>query len=165
MSLIHKDEIITNKADTVIFKEMQDNFGRMLNILEEKEARITSMLNNGEMKIKLSPETLSYITEVETILYGNIYYGIKRALERNPQNGREFLYNLYEIMVINMGVFGSEGRVKGKTASKTSDLSNTPISAKSLMGKDGQNKLNSEYDIKFKGFESLKNDSFDEILA
>lgn len=165
MSLLHKNEIVTNKADAMIFKELQDNFGRMLNILEEKEAKITSMLNNGEMKIKLSPETLAYITEIETILYGNIYYGIKRTLERNPADGRDFLYNLYEIMVINMGIFGNEGRIKGKTTSKSSDLSNTPLSAKDLMNKKGQEKLNNEYDIKFEGFKGLKNDIFEEVLA
>lgn len=154
LSSLHHEEIIKNKADMEIFIRLQENFGRVLKILEEKEEKISSHMDKKNFKIILTNDTLSYISEMESILYGDIYYAIKRALERKPKTSREFMYNLYEVLTIHIGVFGSEGRTKGKSTLATKIEPN--ISAKTLLSGEGQKKLEKDWDIKFKGFEDLK---------
>lgn len=157
ISLLHKEDIIKTKADIEVFLRLQENFGRLLNVLEQKEDLIASRpIDNysGTRRIEMSKETLSYITELESIFIGDIYLPIKRALERNPKDGREFLYNIYEVLSLNVGIFGSEGRLKGKTTSKS--IESPPINAKALLSDEGQKSLNKSFDEKFKGFQDLE---------
>lgn len=158
LSLLHQDEIIKNKSDMEIFIRLQENFGRAIKILEEKEEKISSAMGgtgkgDTQFRITLTNETLSYISEMESILYGDIYYTIKRAIERKPSNAREFMYNLYEILTIHVGVFGSEGRTRGKSTSARIEPN---ITAKTLLSNEGQKKLENDFVTKFKGFEDLK---------
>lgn len=153
LSLLHQNDIIKSKADTEIFLRLQENFGRMMKILDDKEEKVSSILKQNKMGIVMNNETLSFISEMESILYGDVYYSIKRSLERNPKDAREFMYNMYEILSINVGVFGSEGRVKGKTATTKPELN---LTAKTMLSDKGQDKLNKDFDARFKGFEDLK---------
>lgn len=153
LSLIHTGEIIKRNADMVIFARLQENFGRAWNILEESEKKISSHMDKVDYRIMLNEDTLSYIAEMESILYGDIYFAIKRTLERNPQNEKEFMYYLYEILSIHIGVFGSEGRARGKTSTTSKEPTFT---AKDMLSDDGQKKLDNEWKQQFKGFEGLK---------
>lgn len=155
LSLLHNEDILQSKADMEIFLRLQQNFGRLLNLLDEKEADITSMIANGKFKIQLDTKTLRYITELESILDGDIFLPLERSLERKPKNSREMLYHIYEMLSVNMGVFGSESRVKGKT-SKSFDSIDPGFSAKTNLSKEGQKKLSEEFVDKFKGFQDLK---------
>lgn len=152
ISILHKDDVIQSKSDIELFKMFEDNFGRIIKVLDEKEDMLNSALKNGNMSIMLDSRGLSYITELESIFYGSIYYPIKRTLERKPKDSREFFYNLYEIMNINVSLFGAESRLKGKSSGRA-DI--PPISAKTLMSDKGQEKLGKNFDTAFKGYEDL----------
>ena len=154
LSLLHQEDIVKSKADTEIFMRLQENFGRMMKILDDKEEKVSSILKQNKMGIVMNNETLTFISEMESILSGDIYYSIKRALERNPKDAREFMYHIYEILSVSIGVFGSEGRIKGKASSTAKPELN--LTAKTLLSDKGQDKLNNDFDSRFKGFEDLK---------
>ena len=152
LSLLHYDNI-KSKTDAEIFLRLQENFGRMIKILDDKEEKIRSGLGDKQYRIMMNNDTLSYTSEIESILYGDIYYSIKRVLERKPKDAREFMYNLYEILSINVGIFGSEGRVKGKASTLRPEPS---LTAKAMLSEPGQKKLEKDFDARFKGFDDLK---------
>ena len=154
ISILHKDDILQTKADIEVFKLFESDFGRLIKILDERQEVLDSMIGKerGQMNIMLNSKALAYISEMESVLFGSIYFPLKRALDRNPKTPRDFFYDFYEILNVNVSLFGAETRLKGKAMGKT----DAPhLSAGTLKSAEGQKKLEKDFDSNFKGYENL----------
>ena len=158
MSILRRRDFLENqKADIMLLEKMKDNFSRMLNILEEKETKIMSMNDGYDNRIRMLPSTLTYISEMQSILERDIYYSLKIALDRKPETKNDFLYEFFDVLGSNVGVFGGKSRVKSDVKSGFDSISS--VGTNVLKSSEGKKKLNEEFDKtfpNFKGFEDLK---------
>ena len=149
ISKMQSDEILKTKSDIITFYQFQQNVGRMtkrLDDLEEELEKRYSTLNHSNI--------MPYTAEIQSILYGNIYYILKEACKRKCKDKREFLYHLNELLTRSVGTTGAESRTKTKK-SMSFEIPPSPLTAKQSLSTDVQKKLEGDFNKNFSDLENL----------
>jgi hypothetical protein len=104
-SVLRDGEILEKMKDKETYGELTNNMGRILKILDLKEAVIMKdAVIISEQKIK------RYAVEIETVLYRDILYPLLEASKKEPKDKKAFLYAFTELSILNAAVFGAISR-------------------------------------------------------
>lgn len=138
LSLLRDKKILEKETDKILFVMFQENFARILKRLDEiEENRILNLAKNVDIG-----NLTVYAEEIESILYGDLYFPLLKASEE-AKNPREFFYVLFEIISLNVGVFGGITREKRTGIKLTSGLGTQSYvpTYKELLSPEGQKKI------------------------
>lgn len=131
-------EKITEKSDQWVFFKLQNDFAGLVLKLEGMANSMSTWQQQDAMK---ENKLLGLICCIEEILYGDIYYALLNASEKEPKDPRNFMYALNQIISLNVGVFGP---VSTTSKHKTSDSPKFTFNYKDLLGETAQKDLNDE---------------------
>ncbi len=126
LSLLHDKELLTSDTDKKAFVRLQEDFGRILSQLDTFYEKFV----DGRRKELTVDGYRRYISLLRTVFYGDIYEPLYKATVETKKHFEEidvggkdkrgilreqfFLYKIFEITSVNVGVFGNYSRVGGK---------------------------------------------------
>lgn len=168
----YDERIIKTKEDQVILASIQDDLGRLLNDIDQKENDMILMKESRSKYVdKVTPTRLIRFTNelksvADTLIYESLYKALteyikfdekeeeKLAEKQNRQpiqkNPRTFLYIFFKIFSINSQISGGLTRTdKGKGSQQNQQKNPAlqyPTAWKAMMTNDGQEKIKQNYE-------------------
>lgn len=125
LSLFHDKTILKDKDDVKYFVLFEANCARLIRTIDEFSKKYIYDKNTKSLPDKDAYRI--YIGQMREILYGDIYDPLKKATAMINEKYKEvqtdenkvsreqfFFYKVYEILSINVGVFGSQSRESDK---------------------------------------------------
>ena len=142
------------KEDKMIEHDFREAYGRILGNIDKKEEELKTKANI--IDIVALP---LYISEIESVLIGDIYDPIRIACEVYPKNKKMFIYKTFELVNKSAQIFGGETRFRPTKPKKTEvglpiEML-PPMTAEEMRTPEGQKELQNKYDKTF-GYEELK---------
>jgi len=140
------DDDASKKADKQVLFQIRQNMSRLIGKLDTMEDEIAGKrLDMMEVDV-----VMPMLAEMEGILYGDVYYVLKRAIEREKKDKRRFLYLIYEVTSSNASMVGGEARLKttkriGSDSFSFTNPKESPT-VKDAMSPEGQKKLLDEFE-------------------
>src|SRR3990167_8504357 len=139
------------KADKIVEHEFREAYARILGNIDRKEEEMKTRANVIDaVALPL------YISEIESVLVGDVYDPIKIACEMYPENKKMFIYKTFELVNKSAQIFGGETRFRPTKPRKmietvSSTEATPPTTAEEMRTPEGQKKLSGEYDKTFFG--------------
>jgi len=149
-SILYDEDVVKQTTDEWLhYKLFQENYGRLFKIVDEIEGNLSGLkiinkVNKGAW--------MPYLSQLQSMLYGDIYYPLMMASQYEKKDKRRFLYQFYKIIKLNAGLFGAESRIRSKTKGFDAFRTERPDE---LLSEEGQKKLEEEAK-EFEGLEALK---------
>lgn len=142
------------KEDKMVEHDFREAYARILGNIDRKEEELKTKANVIDtVALPL------YISEIESVLDGDIYDPIRIACEMYPQDKKMFVYKAFELVNKSAQIFGGETRFRPskprKTEIITPETPTPPITAEDMRTPEGQKELQEKYDKTF-GYEELK---------
>jgi len=146
------------KEDKQVEIEFNEAYSRILANLDKKEDEMKSASKIDAVALPL------YISEIESILIGDVYDTIRIASETYPKDRKMFKLKAFELVNKSSLVFGGEARFKPARGLKPNlgidMMAKTPsLSAEELATEDGKKMMRKKFENNFPDFEVLKNES------
>ena len=143
------------KEDKMVEHDFREAYARILGSIDRKEDELKTKANVID-----SVALPLYISEIESVLDGDIYDPIRIACEMYPENKKMFIYKAFELVNKSAQIFGGETRFRPTRPRKTeivasAETSAPPVTAEEMKSPEGQKILQEKYDKTF-GFEELK---------
>lgn len=144
----------SEKEDKMVEHDFREAYARIIGNIDRKEEELKTKANViNDVALPL------YISEIESVLVGDIYDPIRIACEMYPKNKKMFIYKTFELVNKSAQIFGGETRFRPtklrKTEIVTAETSIPPITAEEMRTPEGQKELQEKYDKTF-GYEELK---------
>ena len=145
----------SEKEDKMVEHDFREAYARIIGNIDRKEEELKTKANVIDaVALPL------YISEIESVLIGDIYDPIRIACEMYPNDKKMFIYKAFELVNKSALIFGGETRFRPTKPRKTEILTTTetttpPMTAEEMKSPDGQKMLHEKYDKTF-GFEELK---------
>ena len=146
----------TEKEDKMVEHEFREAYARILGNVDRKEEELKTKANVIDaIAIPL------YISEIESVLVGDIYDPIRIACEAYPKDKKMFIYKTFELVNKSAQIFGGETRFrttkprKIETGLPSTEMQSPPMTAEEMKTPDGQDGLRAKFDKTF-GYEELK---------
>ena len=147
---ISDDDKVSNIADKRVIAKLIENISRLVGRLDELESTTAGYRITKDYTL-----IMPFLSEIESILYGDIYYVLKKAVDKGFKNRRHFLYNVYETSVNNASIFGGESRMKRGAKKFTFGDNISPVIAKEALSEEGQEKLANDYENDLQALEKI----------
>lgn len=142
------------KEDKMVEHDFREAYARILGSIDRKEDELKTKANVID-----SVALPLYISEIESVLDGDIYDPIRIACEIYPKNKKMFVYKAFELVNKSAQIFGGETRFRPtkprKTEIITPETAVPPTTAEEMRTPEGQKELQEKYDKTF-GYEELK---------
>ena len=145
----------SEKEDKIIEHDFREAYSRIIGNIDRKEEELKTKANVIDaVALPL------YISEVESVLIGDIYDPIRIACEMYPNDKKMFVYKTFELVNKSALIFGGETRFRPTRPRKTeivasAETSVPPMTAEEMRSPEGQKILQEKYDNTF-GYEELK---------
>lgn len=144
----------SEKEDKMVEHDFREVYARILGNIDRKEDELKTKANVIDaVALPL------YISEIESVLIGDIYDPIRIACEMYPKNKKMFIYKTFELVNKSAQIFGGETRFRPTKPRKTEIVASAdmipPRTAEEMATPEGKQELRKEYDKTF-GFEELK---------
>lgn len=143
------------KEDKQVEVEFREAYSRILASIDKKEDEIKSGRTADLVSLPL------YISEIESVLIGDVYDPVRIASEAYPKDKKMFILKAFEIVNRSALVFGGEARFK-PAKSKIRDMSGFETTSSSIMSAEeiasnkGKAMMRSKFDANFPDFEGGK---------
>lgn len=147
----------TEKEDKEVEHEFREAYARILGNIDKKEDEMKTKANViSTVAIPL------YISEIESILNGDVYDPIARASELYPKDKKMFVLKAFELVNKSAQVFGGETRFrptkKAKEPSMIDMAQAIPMTAEEMAKPEGRQMLADRFDRNFAMDEFRKSD-------
>src|SRR3990167_7462872 len=143
------------KADKIVEHDFREAYARILGNIDRKEEEMKTRANVIDaVAIPL------YISEIESVLIGDVYDPIRIACEIYPKDKKMFIYKTFELVNKSAQIFGGETRFRPTKPRKSIEVglpaeATPPITAEEMKAPEGQEKLSKKFDTTF-GYDELK---------
>ena len=142
------------KENKMIEHDFREAYARILGNIDRKEEEMKTKANVIDaVALPL------YISEIESVLVGDVYDPIRIACEIYPKDKKMFIYKTFELVNKSAQIFGGETRFRTTKPKKIEvglpTEATPPITAEEMVSPEGQKELQKKYDKTF-GFEELK---------
>lgn len=143
-----------DKEDKIIEHDFREAYARILGNIDKKEDELKTKANVIDaVALPL------YISEIESVLIGDVYDPIRIACSIYPKNKKMFIYKAFELVNKSAQIFGGETRFRMTKPKKielgTSSIEIPPRTAEEMATPEGKEELHKKYDITF-GYDELK---------
>lgn len=143
------------KEDKMVEHDFREAYSRILGNIDRKEEELKTKANVIDaVALPL------YISEIESVLDGDIYDPIRIACEMYPKDRKMFIYKTFELVNKSAQIFGGETRFRPtkprKTEIITPETAVPPTTAEEMRTPEGQKELQEKFDKTFVGYEELQ---------
>ena len=143
-----------DKEDKMIEHDFREAYSRILGNIDKKEDELKTKANViDDVALPL------YISEIESVLIGDVYDPIKIACGVYPKNKKMFIYKAFELVNKSSQIFGGETRFRMTKPKKielgASSIETPPRTAEEMATPEGKKELQKDYDKTF-GIDELK---------
>jgi len=155
VQLLYDRNILIEPTDKILYAWLSDNFGRYIKKLDEDEMDFVIKFDEADPAksmvgiSRLSAYAKLLRTTADSLIYESLLkatdeYNELKATEKIKKVPRTFLYILFQVLSITLGVMGGLAREDMK-GSKRGMATTMPLSWQSLMTPGGQELIKDDY--------------------